>query len=149
MVVPEARVVADEAAQLDAMFAGGWDASKTAMLMSAPGTPDGTPGTAAEPGARIVRDRANAVMVEAGVGSSGGYLVLLDSYSPDWQVRVDGRPGTLYRTNLLFRAVRLAPGTHRVEFVYRPRAVLYGAILSLAGLLAAAAVAWRVRGVAR
>jgi hypothetical protein len=145
-VVPDAKVVGDEAAQLESMFGSEWDASRTAMLVSPAGPPDGTPGGAVEPGAKIVRESANAVTIEAGAGASGGYLVLLDSYSPDWQVRVDGQPGTVYRSNLLFRAVRLAPGRHLVEFAYRPRAVLYGALLSAAGLVAAAFVALRVRG---
>jgi hypothetical protein len=146
IVVPEAKVVADQAAQLEAMFSGGWDSSTTALLMAPAGPPDGTPGSPADPAAKIVHDGANRMAVEAGAGPTGGYLVLLDSYSPDWQVRVDGRPGTLYRSNLLFRAVRLAPGRHRVEFVYRPRAVILGAGLSMAGLIAAALVAWRLRG---
>jgi hypothetical protein len=143
LVVPEASVVADETAQLEAMFGTGWDPSRTAMLMTPPRPPDGTPGSPVEPAAKIVHDGANGVVVEAGAGPAGGWLVLLDSYSPDWDVRVDGRPATLYRSNLLFRAVRLSPGRHRVEFTYRPRAVFYGALVSAIGLIATAFVAWR------
>jgi hypothetical protein len=146
LVVPEAKVVSDEAAQLEAMFGSDWDASKTAMLMSPAQPPDGAPGSAVEPGARIVQERANQVLVEARAGAGGGYLVLLDSYSPDWHVSVDGQAGHVYRSNLLFRAVRLTPGRHQVEFTYRPHMLLYGAGLSVVGLVAAAFVAFRARG---
>jgi uncharacterized membrane protein YfhO len=82
------------------------------------------------PSARIVADGANRVVVEAGAGANGGYLVLLDSYSPDWRVSVDGRRADMVQANGLFRAVRLAPGRHVVEFVYRPRALIWGAAVS-------------------
>jgi uncharacterized membrane protein YfhO len=70
------------------------------------------------------------VVVEAGVEAQGGYLILLDSYSKDWQVTVDAQPASLVRANALFRGVRLAPGRHVVEFAYRPRAFLWGAALT-------------------
>jgi hypothetical protein len=145
-VVPGSFVVSDEAAELGAMFADSWDSSKTTMLRTPPGAPDGTAGAPVEAAAHIVRDRANSLLVEAGVGAGGGYLVLADSWSPDWRVRVDGRDATLYRANLLFRAVRLVPGRHQVEFFYQPRLVLYGGLISLAGLAAALVLAFKVRG---
>jgi uncharacterized membrane protein YfhO len=58
---------------------------------------------------------------------------------------VDGLPAGVCRSNLLFRAVRLAPGTHTVEFAYRPRALVYGAVLSVVGLAAAAFLGVRRR----
>jgi len=60
---------------------------------------------------------------------------MLDSFSSDWRATVDGRPATIVRANGLFRAVRLNPGRHVVEFLYRPRAFLIGAAIS-AGALA-------------
>jgi hypothetical protein len=144
-VVPEATVVAAEGAQLEAMFGTSWNASQSAMLMTPAGAPAGVPGSPVEPFARISSEGANHVFVEAGAGASGGYLLLLDSYSPDWQARVDGQPATILRSNLLFRAVRLAPGRHVVEFAYRPRALLYGVALSVLGLAAAAVVAARLK----
>jgi hypothetical protein len=144
-VVPEATVVAAEAAQLEAMFGTSWDASRSAMLMTPAGAAAGMAGSPVEPFARISKEGANHVVVEAGAGAPGGYLLLLDSYSPDWQATVDGQPATILRSNLLFRAVRLAPGRHVVEFAYRPRALLYGAALSVFGLVAAAVVAARLK----
>ena len=91
--------------------------------------------------AAIVSETANRVTVDAGVGQDGGYLVLLDSFSADWHAAADGAPADLVRANGLFRAVRLNPGRHTVEFVYRPRAFRLGAAVSGA---AAALIGWLV-----
>ncbi|HUC86689.1 MAG TPA: hypothetical protein VL970_15940, partial [Candidatus Acidoferrales bacterium] len=47
-------------------------------------------------------------------------LMLSDHYQPDWKVWVDGRPDTMLRCDFLMRGVQLAPGTHRVEFKFKP-----------------------------
>jgi hypothetical protein len=49
-----------------------------------------------------------------------GYLVTTDAYYPGWRAYVDGRESPIYRANLAFRALRLPPGDHRVEYRYRP-----------------------------
>jgi uncharacterized membrane protein YfhO len=85
------------------------------------------------------------VTIDAGAGPNGGFLVLLDSYARDWEVTVDGNPGTLYRANLLFRAVRLSPGRHSVGLRYRPRMLVLGAALSMLGLIATGVLTLRVR----
>ena len=71
---------------------------------------------------------------------------MLDSFSDDWHATADGRTATIVRANGLFRAVRLNPGPHVVEFVYRPRAFLVGAAASTAGLaLVIGLLAWPAR----
>jgi hypothetical protein len=66
-------------------------------------------------------------------------MVLNDAEYPGWEAIVDGKPGKILSANYLFRGLLLAPGRHRVSFVYRPRSFRYGAIISLStafGLLA-------------
>ena len=75
------------------------------------------------------------LVVRAGAGAGGGYLVVLDSYADDWHATVDGHPARLVRANGLFRGVRLVAGKHTVEFSYRPRAFFWGAAGSAGGLL--------------
>jgi hypothetical protein len=142
-VVRDAVVVPAQEAQSDALFGSLFDDHQMVMLARAAGPPEGTVSAPVEPFARIVEDRANRVTIEAGTGPAGGFLVLLDTYSPDWSIAVDGRRGTLYPANLLFRAVHLAPGRHVVEFRYRPQAFLLGGAGSLAGLLGAAFISLR------
>ena len=128
-IVPDARLVPDLDQQVDALFQPGWD-NRTTVLVERMPNPSGDAGPAVPPFARIVADTSNRVVVAAGAAAKGGYLVLLDSYSPDWQVSVDGRPADMVQANGLFRAVRLVPGRHLVAFVYRPRALVWGAAVS-------------------
>ena len=84
---------------------------------------DAQPNTApaeAMPGtARILR-YANAevdIEVEA---PAGGFLLLNDVWHPWWRAEVDGTPADILKANVLFRAVALTPGIHRVRFVFEP-----------------------------
>jgi len=128
-IVGRARIVADPGRQIQALFEDGWDRREVVIVTHEP-EPAGPAGPAVAPFATITRDGANHVTVEAGAGSGGGYLVFLDSYSEDWTAAVDGQPAPLLRANGLFRAIRLAPGRHAVDFVYRPRAFRRGAWIS-------------------
>ncbi|MGC8878081.1 MAG: YfhO family protein, partial [Anaerolineae bacterium] len=67
-----------------------------------------------------------------------GYLVLFDTFYPGWEATVDGQPAPILRANLMFRAVPVKPGEHRVEFRYQPVSLRIGAWIS--------AVAWIVWG---
>ncbi len=62
--------------------------------------------------------------------AEAGWLVLTDTYYPGWKVRVDGRPGRILAANYIFRAVSLEPGSHVVEFIYRPASFLLGVAIS-------------------
>ena len=141
-MVEGARVEKDLDQQVLALFRPGWDHRATVFVEQQP-RPAGIAGPAEPPFARVVTDGANRVVVEAGAGDNGGYLVLLDAYSPDWRVAVDGRRADMVQANGLFRAVRLAPGRHAVEFAYRPRALAWGAAVSgLALALTLACLFW-------
>ncbi|HEY7925563.1 MAG TPA: YfhO family protein [Vicinamibacteria bacterium] len=74
--------------------------------------------------------------------SSGpGLLVLADAYDPGWRASLDGARVPVLRTNVAFRGVAVPEGRHTVELVYRPRSVVWGLWVSLAGLVAAAGLA--------
>ena len=62
--------------------------------------------------------------------SSDGYVVLTDTWDAGWVALVDGRPTPIHRADLIFRAVRVAAGTHRVEFFYRPLSLYLGMVIS-------------------
>ena len=93
-------------------------------------TPDGSHDARAE----VIRYTPDRVVIDAD-SRDGGFLVLTDQYYPGWRASVDGKPAPIYRTDYLFRGLRLPPGRHRVAFAYRPRNFCYGAIGTLAGIL--------------
>ena len=50
----------------------------------------------------------------------GGFLVLNDAWYPWWRAEVDGRSADILKANVLFRAVAVMPGQHRVRFRFEP-----------------------------
>jgi hypothetical protein len=70
--------------------------------------------------AKILLYENDVVEVEAQAPAGGGFLVLNDVWQ-NWQaVYVDGVEAELLKANLMFRAVRLAPGAHKVRFQFEP-----------------------------
>ena len=84
---------------------------------------------------RIAHDMPERVEVDV-LTSAPGYLVLADAWYPGWHATVDGLDVPLQRADLLFRAVALDAGDHRVAFVFRPASLTVGAGVTLAGLVA-------------
>ncbi len=64
-------------------------------------------------------------------------LVVSETWDAGWEAERDGVPVPVLRANGAFRAVPLAGGRHRVEFFYRPAAVVKGLIGSALFLLLA------------
>lgn len=148
-VISDVRVVPDADEEIEALFRPGWDTNRLALVEREPDAA-GQSGTASgRPSASIVIDGTNRMVVDATAGSTGGYLVVLDSYSRDWHATADGRPAEIVRANGLFRAVRLVPGHHVVEFVYRPRAFFIGLAISTVSSIAVLLLGLGWRPVAR
>jgi hypothetical protein len=132
---PRARVVPNLQDQIDLLFAAEYDPETVLLDGAAPPAAGAAGQPAASSFSRIVGETNTLVAIEAHAGSQGGYLVLLDSYNASWNVQVDGERAELLRANALYRAVRLAPGRHTVEFSYVPRALYAGLTASVAGTL--------------
>ena len=58
-------------------------------------------------------------------------LVVSIACCPGWTANVDGSAAELMCADGAFVAVRLAPGKHTVQLMYRPTTVRLGAFLSL------------------
>jgi hypothetical protein len=70
------------------------------------------------------------------------YVVLTDTFDPGWRATVDGNPGRIVAADLLFRAVRVPAGAHRIEMRYEPTAVRAGGWISLIALLVCLGAVW-------
>jgi hypothetical protein len=74
----------------------------------------------APPGAARIESYRNDEVVVAVEAPAAGWLVLHDAHHPWWAVEIDGAEAPLLRANLMFRAVAVDAGAHRVRFVFRP-----------------------------
>ena len=64
-----------------------------------------------------------------------GFLVLNDLYYPGWRAFVDGKETPIYKTDYILRSIYLETGVHNVTFIYRPRSIIYGTLISVCSLL--------------
>lgn len=123
-----------------------WDPRRTALVeapldFQAPATPDSSAR------AEVVRHDPNRVEVKT-ASQTATILVLSDNHYPGWRTYVDGRAVETLRVDYNLRGVPLVAGEHRVEFVYRPKSVLIGLLLTLltAVVLAVFSSHWFQRG---
>jgi hypothetical protein len=88
------------------------DCARLAVCQAAPGAEAGE--------AKIVAYENTFVDIEARAPTGGGFVVLNDVWQ-NWQaVYVDGVEAELLKANLMFRAVKLSPGAHKVRFQFEP-----------------------------
>ncbi len=85
--------------------------------------------------------------------SVGDTLVVLNErWDPGWRARVDGRAAPLLEVDSVLMGAPMPAGEHQVEFLYQPRGLLVGRVISLASLvilvlvLATASLAGRRKG---
>lgn len=74
--------------------------------------------------------------------------VVAESWYPGWLALLDGQPIEDLRANYLSQGVVVPAGTHTLEFEYVPGPFVYGALLSVIGLVGTGGVAvwaWRSR----
>ena len=67
-------------------------------------------------------------------------LVLTDTHYPGWIAKVDGREVPIEKYQGTFRQITVPEGKHEVEFLYKPKSVKVGAIISLTTLFGVAVV---------
>jgi hypothetical protein len=124
MFVPDYRI-----ADFDRLIADGdwgeFDPRTTVLLDREPpkevASGSGAPAATSAVTIRIYRNTEVVIDVDA---PTRGFLVLNDAWHPWWKAEVDGSPAPILRANVLFRAVAIGPGRHRVRFTFRPMAGL-------------------------
>jgi len=133
-VVHKARVIPDSEQALAVMKEGGFEPGKEIILAWGQGLRGEGTGRV-----RILSYEPERVLLEAELDAPG-YLVLMDSHYPGWRAMVDGVPSPIVRADLCFRALRLEPGRHSVEFVFQPLSFRLGLALSVGSLVVALVV---------
>jgi hypothetical protein len=107
----------------------GFDPSRAALVVDGKAL-DGPLGRQA---ASVTSFTPNRIVVSA-VAEAPSLLVLSEVWYPGWQVRVDGVARPDLFVDGVIRGVYLDPGTHTVEWQYRPLLLRWGAAFTLAGL---------------
>lgn len=114
-----------------------WEPQRTALVESEPGA---APASSPQGGsAEVLRFEPNRVDVKTKAGVPS-ILVLGENHYPGWRAYLDGEPVGVLRVNYNQRGVRVPAGEHEVRFVYRPKSVFAGAVISL--LMAALLILW-------
>ena len=139
-LVHRAESFPNDDALIDRMTSPGFAVSSTALLGEP--APPLAPSTGSEQ-VTIRHYQPMAVQIDV-TASASAMLVLSDTYYPGWEAEIDGQPTKLYVVNTVLRGVAVPAGSHQVEFIYRPRAVIYGALISAMTLVALLSLAvWR------
>ncbi|MEP0841947.1 MAG: YfhO family protein, partial [Phycisphaerae bacterium] len=148
-LVGSARPVRDPGEAIAAIKDGTVDVFTAVAVESAEGASpaDGDP---SEPvgKATIVRYESSSVEVRTDA-PAGRWLVLLDVYYPGWNAYIDGEPARVHRANGTFRAVKVPPGAHAVEFRFEPARFRVGAMIAAACLALLAGLGLAGRGAGR
>lgn len=63
-----------------------------------------------------------------------GLLVLTDTFYPGWYAYVDNQPSEILPVNLNSRGIIVNGGEHHVKFLYQPKSLFWGKIVSLTTL---------------
>jgi uncharacterized membrane protein YfhO len=74
-----------------------------------------------------------------------GVLVVFNSFEKGWQALVDGTAQPVLPADAAFQGIRLPVGDHVVELRYRPRGLVAGISVGVAGLLGLILAAARFR----
>lgn len=67
------------------------------------------------------------MQLEVDAGGEPAVVFVTEAHHPWWRVEVDGAAAPLLRANMLFMAVRVGPGAHRIDLRLRPPLVVAGA----------------------
>jgi hypothetical protein len=78
----------------------------------------------------MIRDASPERVQLRCASTEGGYAVLLDAQAPGWAATVDGVPARIEVADGLFRAVRVGPGVHVVEYRFRTPGLALGLAVS-------------------
>lgn len=83
--------------------------------------------------AKITYYSPNKIVIDTAT-KSDEILVLADQYDDGWKAEIDGNNTKISRANLIFRAIKVPSGLHRIVFSYYPKSFDIGLKITLASL---------------
>jgi hypothetical protein len=135
-LAPSCTIVRDELEAETRLHDSRFDPRSTVVVESEHPLPDSPGGEVAWK--VVATDRLDLEVTAKGPAC----LVVADTDYPGWEATIDGQAAPILRANLAFRALEVPPGTHRVEFRFRPASARNGLIASTFFLLLAVGAAY-------
>src|SRR2546423_6796652 len=129
--------VLDEPAMLEVIRTGkfqdgtNWEPERTALIDSAIGE---KPQGELTGGVTITKYEPNRIELET-KANQPSILVLSENHYPGWRAYIDGRFTDTLRVDYNLRGVAVPAGEHKIEFIYRPKSVLIGFVISLLSVI--------------
>lgn len=139
-LVHNAHIASDDAALME-MLRDDFKPLQTLVLADGAAIDAGS-AQGADEYARIVQAQPERVVLNV-LAAADAYVLLSDSWYPGWIARVDGVETPIQRADYIFRAVRVSPGAHQIEFEYRPGSLYLGAAMGLIALTIVVAIMFR------
>jgi hypothetical protein len=133
-LVPSVAVVADSQGTLGILQNPQFDPRWLAVVESQPPVPldpPNVPQNQAPGRVQILRMEPERIELES-LSTKSALLVLGEKYYKGWRATVDGKATEIYPVDHVLRGVYVAPGSHKVEFVFDPMPFKIGKYLTLA-----------------
>jgi hypothetical protein len=134
LCVPKAEVILDEADIINRLTSPDFNPYTTVILEKTPPTQGvkeiTTLTKAAGSAAQFIDYQPLRVSIQADMDRDG-FLLLSDTWYPGWKAYVDKKETEIYRANLIFRAIALTRGKHKIEFAYTPTSFNLGCWISI------------------
>ncbi len=92
-------------------------------------------GACPPPGVRAVTYSSERKVAIETCSTTGGLVVLHDSFAEGWTATVDGRDAVIHPVNIASRGVVVPAGNHTIEMSYSPPGLTAGLALGAIGLL--------------
>jgi hypothetical protein len=117
-----------------------WDARVEVLVEGNSSAPPEAPARPAASRVEVLTDLPDRQVLR--VTSPGGVQVTSELFFPGWEVTVDGLRAQPIEVNLALRAVAVPPGTHTVEWAYRPTWLRWAVLAGVASLGVLALIFW-------
>jgi hypothetical protein len=127
----------EEPAALALLARGGLDPRREALVE--PGAPEPAPAPAFRP---AEAERVTEEHWRIRVPDGGGWLVVANSFGPQWRAEVDGEPVEIHPTNVAAIGLALPPGAREVDLRVSHASLHAGAAVSGVAALALIGLAW-------